>query len=778
MAIAEEFKQVGIGRSVFTGPTPVEGPVAWLDTPAAVIEFVGRDDVQDTIVLARGGTTTFLTPALTAGVKGVITLQGAPESHLGILSREYGIPCVMGVQFEDGVRSSRGEVIPADGAVVRLDISSPQGKVLIEPGAPTAGARGEPTDEEKALAAQMEQVIPLLHHLRGEVPHGAEGDAMMRERMKTQVTLLTDESLRRTLSVDEVNDFIDYSAWNVWDALALRSTEGESGLIPRQEYEAFGCIQQWLRFPEFVTAITDKVGVDGLIGIGGTSRREVGSKANQLHLWCSAITPLFGRGLLIKLGLAGEDEGTQEVADLVQFQRRLIAGFWGDGGEAFASSRGYAAPVLEQSWIDRFASEATTFTDDAQRGLYQRFNATTEITGFLLHFDNRSGLSDTGPYPLPDGGFMIVRDHFLHDPAYHWHDVAEDLPHCLTQAMVFHPTEDLTVNVLDIGTLFSEPSNYLQHLTGMAVYARDTWDTPIEDLRRVDEDEMGRILEVCDVATTKLYKRIASMSPRDKIMCGAQVYYTEFVAPVARLAGVWDELVAERDFFEIDERASQAYYPLVRDKQASVIVPEAFLMGMISPHIERIGDGAGDIDPAEHEAHYPVLHRLAVRGLLVDGVDGAEPLSEAGLVVVSRAGTMLSEAGNRVHAALLAAEREAIDDERLAQIYERFLPINVEFKGACSRWHAVGDDGARAALLGELSGLVDRVEPALRRSGEIIDRFAEYGPRLRSALASAEAGDHEQVTSPHHDSLHTVWMELHEDYIQVLDIDREEEGSY
>jgi hypothetical protein len=28
------------------------------------------------------------------------------------------------------------------------------------------------------------------------------------------------------------------------------------------------------------------------------------------------------------------------------------------------------------------------------------------------------------------------------------------------------------------------------------------------------------------------------------------------------------------------------------------------------------------------------------------------------------------------------------------------------------------------------------------------------------------------------DSVHTVWMEIHEDYLQTLSISREEEGSY
>ena len=149
-----EYTPVGSGVSVFEDDAVVEGPVVFLDTPKAVIDFVAGGAVQDTIVLARGGTTTFLTPALTSGVKGVVTLQGHPESHLGILSREYGIPCVMGVSFSSGVRSDRGETIPADGVRVRLDIATKDGRVLVEPGAPVDDTPPpEPTDADAEAAA-------------------------------------------------------------------------------------------------------------------------------------------------------------------------------------------------------------------------------------------------------------------------------------------------------------------------------------------------------------------------------------------------------------------------------------------------------------------------------------------------------------------------------------------------------------------------------------------------------------------------------------------------
>jgi hypothetical protein len=282
-------------------------------------------------------------------------------------------------------------------------------------------------------------------------------------------------------------------------------------------------VQQWQRYPAFYRLILDRVGVDGLIEIGKIARSEPANKVNLLHVWCSGFTPMFGRAILGELGIASTDERPEDTRLLLQFMRRLYKGLWGEG-DMFTSMRGYRAPMLAQSWLDRFAADQVTLEDPERRRLFNTFNAATEMLGFLLHFDNRSGLNDTGPYDLGDGRFMIVRDHFLHDPMYHWHDVAEELPHCITQAMVFDPgDEPLELAMMDGGTLFTKPGNYLKHLVSASVYVRQNWDTPTSEIRRIDEAEMQRILDICDPATAKLYKRIASMSPRDKISCGAQV---------------------------------------------------------------------------------------------------------------------------------------------------------------------------------------------------------------------------------------------------------------
>lgn len=71
------------------------GEIIYLPNPKAVIALIQSGKLKERILLAEGGTTTFLAPALSMGAKGVITLSGAPESHLGILSREFQIPCIM-----------------------------------------------------------------------------------------------------------------------------------------------------------------------------------------------------------------------------------------------------------------------------------------------------------------------------------------------------------------------------------------------------------------------------------------------------------------------------------------------------------------------------------------------------------------------------------------------------------------------------------------------------------------------------------------------------------
>ncbi|MBB3180969.1 PEP-utilizing enzyme [Variovorax sp. Sphag1AA] len=133
--IAEGF------NSFETSKKPI-GTVKFLPDPKSVIALIQSGKLKEHIVLAQGGTTTFLAPVLSMGCLGVITLSGAPESHLGILSREFQIPCVMTAHLVDdesryvtggdNAAHFNAMIKALDGKRVQLDCEGAEtGKVLL-----------------------------------------------------------------------------------------------------------------------------------------------------------------------------------------------------------------------------------------------------------------------------------------------------------------------------------------------------------------------------------------------------------------------------------------------------------------------------------------------------------------------------------------------------------------------------------------------------------------------------------------------------------------------
>lgn len=91
-------ERLGTGVAVFQSDERIQGTAHFVQNPQEVIELTGRDDLEDLIGVVRAGTSAFASPLLANGVGGLLTMEGAPTSHLGILSREYNLPCIMSVE--------------------------------------------------------------------------------------------------------------------------------------------------------------------------------------------------------------------------------------------------------------------------------------------------------------------------------------------------------------------------------------------------------------------------------------------------------------------------------------------------------------------------------------------------------------------------------------------------------------------------------------------------------------------------------------------------------
>lgn len=91
---------IATGLNAFNTSQEPEGPIKFLGSPRDVLDLATSGEAHRYVILAQGGTTTFLSPILAEGTLGILTMSGAPQSHLGILSREFQIPCIMTLALE------------------------------------------------------------------------------------------------------------------------------------------------------------------------------------------------------------------------------------------------------------------------------------------------------------------------------------------------------------------------------------------------------------------------------------------------------------------------------------------------------------------------------------------------------------------------------------------------------------------------------------------------------------------------------------------------------
>jgi phosphohistidine swiveling domain-containing protein len=129
---------IATGKVSFTTDERVKGTIQYLASPQDVMELLSSD-LDDKIGLVRAASGSFASPLLSNRISGLLTMEGDPQSHLGILSREYDIPAVIGVEMtdRDGISADAGTDTyfeemgeSLDGRRVVLDCRDAIGEVL------------------------------------------------------------------------------------------------------------------------------------------------------------------------------------------------------------------------------------------------------------------------------------------------------------------------------------------------------------------------------------------------------------------------------------------------------------------------------------------------------------------------------------------------------------------------------------------------------------------------------------------------------------------------
>ncbi len=149
------------------------------------------------------------------------------------------------------------------------------------------------------------------------------------------------------------------------------------------------------------------------------------------------------------------------------------------------------------------------------------------------------------------------------------------------------------------------------------------------------------------------------------------------------------------------------------------------------------------------------------------------------------AGWALTESGRVEGERRLAAEldhtgaRETVD-----AAHRTFLRQNARFLATVTRWQLRPQPGDPLAanthddpewdgrVLDELADHGRRLESVCAVLAGGLGRFAGYDDRYAAALERADAGQLAWVDAPGIESCHTVWIQLHEDLVATLGVER------
>ena len=112
---------IGRGTKVFEA-APVRGEWRRLEEPDDVLELMDESAAGVVACVIDAGAT-FLAPIFDE-LTAVVCLSGTPVSHIGIVSREYQVPCLMGATLD---------AEPAEGDRVEVDCSGDDGIVRLAP---------------------------------------------------------------------------------------------------------------------------------------------------------------------------------------------------------------------------------------------------------------------------------------------------------------------------------------------------------------------------------------------------------------------------------------------------------------------------------------------------------------------------------------------------------------------------------------------------------------------------------------------------------------------
>ena len=528
--------------------------------PSDVIA-VFEDDLSEVIAVVESGGTTFLSPIL-GRLGGIVCTSGTTRSHLAIVSREYGVPCLLAVDLQGWQ--------PTDGDRIRLT-SSPAGEGFLEPVLESDVAESVQTvvEQEAETVAPGDAADPVgrpyTHDTTGDARADwwnyvrTVGDEIGCKPFPSSVTADTVRQLcSESLSDNELNDLILHMG-RAFKPEMTRRSGFTSEIFPMMPYISMSVIEDYHTYPERVRIIDAAMPAEEI----GRRLREQPGLVSPLWIWMVGYHYLCGRELLIGMGALDPSDDLEDVRTVVDFWRRLTLAHRGDGTLDYKDA-GFTNRYLDDGTVSDLRGSLAPL-ESATRKELQTLNAALSGYCFMYFTDSRVGICDNGPYPDGEHTATLVRDFLSLDAGafgYRWaHDSDPGLSG-VTLVLSF-PTDVFTdFEINDWGTTFTEPDQFLATVTEAVVIGHHADGTD----EVLAPDRWADLAAAVGAEHLKLYQAFSAMDREDRILAAAEMY-SFGLRPFARLAGAEDRI----EWAISDRTRALLPDPLGNDDQAAVI---------------------------------------------------------------------------------------------------------------------------------------------------------------------------------------------------------------
>jgi hypothetical protein len=148
-------------------------------------------------------------------------------------------------------------------------------------------------------------------------------------------------------------------------------------------------------------------------------------------------------------------------------------------------------------------------------------------------------------------------------------------------------------------------------------------------------------------------------------------------------------------------------------------------------------------------------------------------------------GWALTASGRAENERRLAAElHQTGTRSKIVAAHDVFVALNSRFLAAVTNWQIRPQPADPLAandhtdwrwderVLDDLRDLQGRLRPLCAHLVAALERFEGYTERYSAAMHKVDQGERAWVAQPKIDSCHTVWMELHEDLLATLGLER------